>query len=93
MPDGTVYYPSKSGSIDVDSRKHAAQLRSPNSAKNLELLVEIKGMPHVDVYRECPKCLFAAWDWSKQCSRCGTLLDESDRATDEPALASTRIGY
>jgi hypothetical protein len=91
MEDGTVYRPSKRGSIDVDSRAHASQIRSPNAAKNLELIVEMGGMPKVEFYRECSVCLFAAWDWSTKCSRCGEPLDESDRTCDDSALATESV--
>lgn len=91
MSDGTVYYPSKRGTIDVDDRRHTEQLRSPNSAKNLGLLVEVGSMPKVEFYRECPNCLFAAWEWSSQCSRCDTPLDESHRTSDAPELATPSV--
>jgi hypothetical protein len=76
MPDGTTYYPSRSGSIDVDSRKHVEQLRAPNSAKNLGLIIEMKGMPTNTPGKQCENCLFSAWAWSTKCPRCGLPLDE-----------------
>jgi hypothetical protein len=77
MPDGTTYYPSRSGSIDVDSRKHTDQLRSPNSAKNLGLIIEMKGMPLGVEGKQCTNCLFSAWSWSKDCPRCHLPLDDA----------------
>jgi hypothetical protein len=81
MSDGTVYYPSRTGGIDVDSRKHLDQLRSPNSASNLGLIIEMKGMPIVKEGKQCENCLFSAWAWSVECPRCHEPLD--DNATVE----------
>ena len=63
-PRGTrLYRQEKSGFIDVDAPRDAAQMRS-------EGFIEATGVPRGKGF-PCPHCGFASW--FKTCSRCGAV--------------------
>jgi ribosomal protein S27AE len=76
MPDGTTYLPDRMGSIHVDNPVHVAQLRGSSMARALDLVLEAGGGPRrtETKSKECPKCLFQAWAFTKECPRCGAKL-------------------
>ncbi len=76
MTDGTVYMPSRTGTIDVTDEFHVKQLRGKSIAKELDMIIESGAMPQQTATgtKECAACLFVAWEWSTECPRCGSTL-------------------
>lgn len=80
MKDGTTYLPSKSGTINVENKRHAEEIRNSGAKKGYDMIKEKTFSVSVeeDIDR-CPKCVFAYFAMSKACPRCGEDLTNNKR--------------
>jgi len=76
MKDGTRYLPSKSGTIHVENRRHADEIRNSKAKNRLDMIKEKTQMSSMDTGPDntCGKCLFAAHAFQTDCPRCGNDL-------------------
>ena len=77
LKDGTKYRPNSSGTIEVDNKRHIAEIKNSHAKQSLDMIKEKTWTAGSDASVEgriCDKCLFAAYKWTTRCPRCDSPI-------------------